>query len=61
MTMEKENVQRTRLRKEYKRDEVTQKMMAFRVDLENAEWLKRFQNKGRYINDLIAQDRVKCQ
>ena len=59
--MEKENVQRTRLRKEYKRDEVTQKMMAFRIDLENVEWLQRFKNKGRYINDLIAQDRVKCQ
>ncbi len=36
-----------------------QKMMTLRVDLENLEWLQTKPNKGRYINDLIAADRVK--
>lgn len=34
----------------------SQKMMSFRVDLENIEWLERQANKGRYLNELIAQD-----
>ena len=34
-----------------------QKMMSFRLDSENAAWLERQPNKGRYINDLLAQAR----
>lgn len=37
--------------------ERSQKMMSFRVDLENIDWLEAQPNKGRYINDLIAADR----
>lgn len=37
--------------------ERSQKMMSFRVDLENINWLEAQPNKGRYINDLIAADR----
>ena len=36
---------------------ITQKMMSFKVDLENLEWLQQQPNKGRYINELIEQDR----
>lgn len=35
----------------------TQKMMTFRADNENVEWLNTKPNKGRYINDLIKADR----
>ena len=37
--------------------ERSQKMMSFRVDLDNIDWLEAQPNKGRYINDLIAADR----
>ena len=37
----------------------SQKMLAFRCDLDNVEWLEKQPNKGRYINDLIATDRLK--
>lgn len=51
--------QRERVRKAYAPAGVTtQKMMSLRVDLENVEWLQQQRNKGRYINDLIAADRV---
>ena len=36
---------------------ITQKMMSFKVDLENLEWLQQQPNKGRYINELIEKDR----
>lgn len=36
---------------------VTQKMVSFRCDVENLEWLDRQPNKGRVINDLISQAR----
>lgn len=48
-----------RIRKERQRGTVTQKMMSFRVDIENAEYLEQFQNKGRYINDLLTRERTK--
>lgn len=49
---------RERVRKAYSpAGTVSQKMMSFRVDLNNVEWLDRHTNKGRYINDLIAADR----
>lgn len=37
----------------------SQKMMTFRLDNDNAEWLSQQPNKGRYINDLIAAARAK--
>lgn len=36
---------------------VTQKMMSFRLDNDNALWLETQENKGRYLNDLIRLDR----
>lgn len=56
--MENENKQSGRLRREYApRGQKSQKMVTFRLDLENEEWLARQPNKGRYINNLIAADR----
>ena len=47
-----------RLRKEYApKGERSQKMVTFRLDLENIDWLEQQQNKGRYINELIAADK----
>lgn len=47
-------------RKRYaKKGERGQKMVTFRLDLENEEWLNQQANKGRYINDLIAADKRK--
>lgn len=57
--MSEEKKPTERIRKNYSRKEVSQKMMAFRVDFENAEWLQQFPNKGRYINELIAREREK--
>lgn len=49
---------RKQVRKEYaKHGERGQKMVTFRLDLENEEWLARQSNRGRYINNLIAADR----
>ena len=59
MKQEKKEAQ-PRTRREYaKRGERNQKSMTFRVDLENIEWLESRTNKGRYINKLIAEDRLK--
>lgn len=56
--MENEKVEKTRIKREYaKRGSINQKMMSFRLDNENAEWLQKQTNKGRYINELIAKDR----
>lgn len=45
-------------RKAYSADgERGQKMMSFRLDLENIEYLNKKPNKGRYINDLIRRER----
>lgn len=58
--MKKEDEIKERVRREYaKRGERNQKMMSFRVDLDNIEWLESRENKGRYINELIAADRIK--
>lgn len=38
---------------------ITQKMMSFRIDVENIEWLNKQHNRGRYINKLIKADREK--
>lgn len=45
------------MRKRSERGLVTQKMMSFRLDNDNALWLDRKFNKGRYLNDLIRLDR----
>lgn len=36
---------------------ITQKMMSFRLDNDLEEYLGKQVNKGRYINNLIRQDR----
>lgn len=55
--MENEEKTTGRLRKEYApKGQRSQKMVTFRLDLDNEEWLQQQQNKGRYINDLIAAD-----
>ena len=40
------------------RGKVTQKVFSFRIDVEHLPWLELQANKGRYINDLIAKDRL---
>ena len=40
------------------RGKVTQKVFSFRIDVEHLPWLEMQANKGRYINDLIARDRL---
>ena len=35
------------------RGQRSQKMLSFRVDIENLEWLEKQPNKGRAINELI--------
>ena len=37
---------------------VTQKVFSFRLDVEHLAWLEMQPNKGRYINELIAKDRL---
>lgn len=37
---------------------ITQKMVSFKLDLDNLEWLDMQPNKGRYINALIERDRL---
>ena len=60
--MNKENQNTERVRKaRSKNGERGQKMMSFRVDVENLEWLESQTNKGRYINDLIESDRSKSK
>lgn len=56
MKLEKEK--KETIRKDGKKNGVTtQKMMSFRVDYENWEWLETKVNKGRYINELIRIDK----
>lgn len=58
--MEQKNDQSAASRKAgRKRGEITQKMVTFKCDLENVEWLSKFANKGRYLNELIERDRMK--
>ena len=50
--------QKDPIRKEgRKKGTTTQKMVTFRCDLENVEYLERQPNKGRYLNNLIRFDR----
>ena len=56
--MKQEKEEKTRVRKAYAaKGERSQKMMSFRIDYDNAEWLEQQDNKGRTINNLIAQAR----
>lgn len=56
----KQNEEHQRTRKQRsKNGERAQKMMSFRVDNENLDWLLKHENKGRYLNQLIAADRNK--
>ena len=56
--MEKGRINQAGTRKAYTaRGESTQKMMSFRLDAENAEYLNTKPNKGRFINDLLARAR----
>ena len=60
MKKEQKTEEQQRNRKVYAaKGERSQKMLAFRCDLDNVEWLEKQPNKGRYINDLIAADRQK--
>ena len=55
--MENEEKTTGRLRKEYApKGQRSQKMVTFRLDLDNEEHLHKQKNKVRYINDLIAAD-----
>lgn len=57
-SMKQEKQERERIRKQYAPNgERSQKSFTFRLDDENQEWLSQQPNKGRYINELIAQDR----
>lgn len=58
MTEEKTEKPRTR-RKYAKQGERSQKLIAFRLDLENEFWLSTQPNKGRYLNNLIRADRLR--
>jgi len=49
---------KTRLRREYTRGGSDQKMVNFRCDLENLEWLSQQPNKGRALNNLMAAARA---
>lgn len=58
----KEKEHKERIRKEYAHaGGRSQKMMAFRLDLENIEYLNTKANKGRFINELIATARAQEQ
>jgi len=53
-----EETKTTQPRKQYaKKGEKSSKMLSFRIDAENLEWLNTQANKGRVINDLIAKAR----
>lgn len=57
--MEKtENKAKERIKKEYAPNgQRSQKLMCFRCDLDNLEWLNQQPNKGRAINNLIRKER----
>lgn len=56
--MKEKQEEKARVRKAYAaKGERSQKMMSFRIDYENVEWLEHQDNKGRTINNLIAQAR----
>lgn len=57
--MKESKINQAGTRKAYScRGEKTQKMMSFRLDIENYEYLSTKPNKGRFINDLIERARM---
>lgn len=59
--MDKKEEKKERVRKAYAPNgSRTQKMMTFRLDDELRTWLEQQVNKGRYINNLIAEDMARC-
>lgn len=59
MRQKKEEEPKERVRREYAaKGSRSQKMMTFRIDYENIEYLESKVNKGRFINDLLAQARA---
>lgn len=46
--------EKKRVRKVYSKNGTAQKMMSFKIDTENVEALQTVANKGRLINELIA-------
>lgn len=56
--MKETNEEKERIKKSFKHGVISQKMMTFRIDHENVEWLEKQVNKGRYINTLIERDRI---
>lgn len=59
MRPKKEEELKERVRREYAaKGSRSQKMMTFRIDLENVDFLERQVNKGRFLNDLLAQARA---
>lgn len=60
--MEKGRINQAGTRKAYTaRGEASQKMMSFRLDAENAEYLSTKPNKGRFINVLLTRAREEEQ
>ena len=52
------DVQKQERKSGRERGKVTQKVFSFRIDVEHLPWLEKQPNKGRYINELIAKDRL---
>lgn len=53
-----EEEKKVQVRKQYgKRGEKSQKLIAFRCDIELLDWLKSQANMGRYLNDLVRADK----
>lgn len=62
MKQKNDEQEKERTRREYaSKGTRSQKMMAFRLDLENIEYLNTKVNKGRFINELIATARAQEQ
>lgn len=62
MKQKNDEHEKERTRREYaSKGTRSQKMMAFRLDLENIEYLNTKANKGRFINELIATARAQEQ
>ena len=62
MKKQNEEQEKERTRREYaSKGTRSQKMISFRLDLENIEYLNTKPNKGRFINELIATARAQEQ
>ena len=57
--MKQKKEEQERVRKPYSpKGERGQKLMSFRIDLENLEWLEHQTNKGRAINEALKYYRT---